>query len=56
MLQEGVFAGWLLLIGGTALVLYLVYRLIKKAVKDALREYDEEKKRDIPRDANGPHI
>ena len=40
--MEPLVLGWALLIGSVSLVLYAVYRLIKKAVKDALREYDEE--------------
>lgn len=35
--------GWILLVLAIALFLYILYLLIKKAVKDALREYDEEK-------------
>ncbi len=34
----------LLLAGGVALVLWLFYLFIKKAVKDALREFEREKK------------
>lgn len=33
-----------LLVGGIALVLWLLYLFIKKAVKDALREFEREKK------------
>ena len=32
-------------LGGLILVLVLIHATIKSAVKDALREYDEEKKR-----------
>ena len=42
-----VFMPLLALAGGVALILYLVYlaryALIKRAVKEALREYEEEK-------------
>ncbi len=38
-----VLGGWVLLALVIALSLYILYLLIKKAVKDALREYDEEK-------------
>lgn len=33
-----------LLAGGVAMVLWLLYLFIKKAVKDALREFEREKK------------
>ncbi|MBR2889645.1 MAG: hypothetical protein IKC09_05145 [Oscillospiraceae bacterium] len=33
-------------LGGLVLVLWLIHATVKSAVKDALREYDEEKKKD----------
>lgn len=43
LMGGSVFGGWILLALVIALFLYTLYLLIKKAVKDALREYDEEK-------------
>ena len=45
--MEPTLIAWAILIGGAALILYVVYHLfrglIKSAVKDALREYEAEK-------------
>lgn len=41
--MDGALFFWSLIVIGVAALLFGLYALIKKAVKDALREYDEEK-------------
>ncbi|MGI5893066.1 MAG: hypothetical protein ACOX6P_00570 [Candidatus Merdivicinus sp.] len=43
-MMDGLVLGWLLLLSAIALGIWLIYLLMKKAAKDALREYEKERR------------